>query len=57
MASYLKKLALYAYRITDDDFVQLRAAGHGDDELFELTLLGSLLAATVGAEVLYELLE
>lgn len=39
---YLHKVALHAYRITDDDIDELRAVGHTEDEIFELTLSAAL---------------
>lgn len=44
LQSYLQKVALSAYKITDDDIQQLKIAGYAEDEIFELTL-----SATLGA--------
>jgi alkylhydroperoxidase family enzyme len=41
---YLAKVRSGAYRVTDSDVDRLRAAGHTEDEIFELTV-----AAAVGA--------
>lgn len=41
---YVDTVALHAYRITDDDILRLREAGHSQDEIFELTV-----SAAVGA--------
>jgi hypothetical protein len=49
LASYVDKVARYAYKITDADVAALKREGHSDDELFELTV-----AAAVGA-ALYRL--
>ena len=43
-AAYLDKVRRHAYRVTDADVERLKAAGHGEDEIFELTV-----AAAVGA--------
>jgi hypothetical protein len=56
LETYLKKLSLYAYRITDEDFDTLRDAGYSDEMLYEITIVGSIGAALVGLEKLYEAL-
>lgn len=43
-AAYLDKVRRHAYRVTDADVERLKAAGHTEDEVFELTV-----AAAVGA--------
>lgn len=43
---YVDKVARHAYRVTDDDVAALKAAGHSEDAIFEITL-----AAAVGAGV------
>ena len=53
---YLEKLSLHAYRITDDDIEALRIAGYTDETLYEITIVGSMGAALVGLETLYEVL-
>lgn len=42
LVSYLDKVALHAYKITDGDVEKLQAAGYSDDAIFELTVGGSL---------------
>jgi len=42
--SYVDKIAQHAYKVTDADVEALKAAGHSDDVLFEITA-----AAAVGA--------
>jgi hypothetical protein len=42
-AAYLAKLRAHAYQITDEDVAALRAAGHDDVSIYELTV-----AAAVG---------
>jgi hypothetical protein len=38
MERYLDKVRRCAYRITDDDIDELRAAGFSEDEIFEQTV-------------------
>lgn len=42
LGRYLAKVRTGAYRITGDEVDALRAAGHADDELFELTIAAAL---------------
>jgi alkylhydroperoxidase family enzyme len=42
LGRYLAKVRTGAYRTTDEEVEALRAAGHTDDELFELTIAASL---------------
>lgn len=44
LRAYLRKLAKYAYRITDEDVAALRSAGYCEDQIFELTAAGALAA-------------
>lgn len=47
LASYLDKVAQWAYKVVDEDIERLKAAGYSEDEIFELTVsvaLGSGLA-------------
>ena len=53
---YLKKLSLHAYKITDDDINNLRQDGYTDEMLYEITIVGSVGAALVGLEKLFEAL-
>src|SRR4051812_35852106 len=46
LRGYVEKVALQAYRITDDDIASLKAKGHSEDQIFEVTL-----AAALGAGV------
>jgi len=39
---YVDLVRRHAYRITDGDVAALRAAGHGDDAIFELTAAAAL---------------
>ena len=43
-ASYIEKVRLHAYKVTDADVQALKDAGYSDDEIFEQTV-----AAAVGA--------
>jgi hypothetical protein len=54
LENYLKKLSLHAYRITDDDTNALRGAGYTDEMIYEVTMIGSIAAALVGLENLYQ---
>ncbi|MEP7124005.1 MAG: hypothetical protein ABJE95_23965 [Byssovorax sp.] len=47
---YVEKVALHAYRITDEDIVALRAAGYSEDAIFEITLSAALGAGLVRME-------
>ncbi len=38
LATYAEKVTRYAYKVTDDDVANLRAAGYSEDQLFEATL-------------------
>lgn len=42
LLAYLKKVALYAYKVTDEDVEALKLAGYSEDALFEMTLSGAL---------------
>jgi alkylhydroperoxidase family enzyme len=44
LESYVHKVALYAYKVTDEDFDELKARGYSEDEIFEITI-----AAAFGA--------
>jgi alkylhydroperoxidase family enzyme len=44
LAAYVDKVALHAYKVTDDDIAALQRAGYADDAVFEITV-----AAAVGA--------
>ena len=50
LETYLKKVALYAYKTTDDDVQRLDEAGYSEDEIFELTLCAALGAGMVRLE-------
>jgi alkylhydroperoxidase family enzyme len=53
LETYLRKLSLHAYRITDEDVDTLREAGLTDEMIYEVTMVGSIAAALIGLEKLY----
>jgi len=38
LSSYLEKVRLHAYKVTDHDVDELKAAGFGEEEIFEHTV-------------------
>ena len=44
LASYLEKVRLHAYRVTDRDVEQLKEAGLTEDEIFEQTVSTAVAA-------------
>jgi alkylhydroperoxidase family enzyme len=44
MTAYLEKVRLYAYKVTDGDIEQLKAAGFSEDEIFEHTVSAATAA-------------
>ena len=44
MAGYLDKVRRHAYRVTDRDVEELKAAGHSEDEIFEQTVAAAVAA-------------
>jgi hypothetical protein len=45
MWSYMAKVRDHAYRVTDTDIEQLKAAGYGEDEIYEVTVSAAVGAA------------
>lgn len=45
LTTYIQKVALAAYKITDEDTEALQQAGYGEDAIFEITLSAALSAA------------
>ena len=43
-ARYLEKVRLHAYRVTDEDVEELKAAGFSEDEIFEHTVSAAVAA-------------
>ena len=44
MQPYLEKVRLHAYKVTDRDVEQLKAAGFSEDEIFEHTVSTAVAA-------------
>jgi alkylhydroperoxidase family enzyme len=44
MSPYLEKVRLYAYKVTDRDVDELKAAGYTEDEIFEHTVSAATAA-------------
>jgi alkylhydroperoxidase family enzyme len=42
MAAYLEKVRAHAYKVTDADVEQLKAAGLSEDEIFEQTVAAAI---------------
>jgi len=50
LVSYVKKVVLYAYKVTDEDVSRLTAAGYSEDAIFEITLCASVGASAARLE-------
>lgn len=50
LVAYVKKVALHAYKTTDEDVDALLRAGYSEDAIFELTLSAALGAGMVRLE-------
>ena len=50
LVSYVKKIALHAYKTTDEDIEVLLKAGYSEDAIFEITLSGALGAGMARLE-------
>jgi alkylhydroperoxidase family enzyme len=50
LVTYVKKVALYAYKTTDEDVEALRKAGYDEDAIFEITLSAALGAGMTRLE-------
>lgn len=48
--AFVDKVARHAYRVTDEDVEALRAAGYGEDAIFEITVSAALGAGCVRLE-------
>ena len=46
LVTYVEKVGLHAYKITDQDVEEMKRAGYSEDEIFEITL-----SATLGASL------
>jgi alkylhydroperoxidase family enzyme len=43
-ATYLEKVRLHAYKVTDSDVARLKGAGFSEDEIFEQTVSAAVAA-------------
>jgi alkylhydroperoxidase family enzyme len=50
LISYVKKIALHAYKTTDEDIEMLLQAGYSEDAIFEITLAAALGAGMARLE-------
>jgi hypothetical protein len=50
LVTYVKKVALYAYKTTGEDVESLRKAGYDEDAIFEITLSAALGAGMTRLE-------
>ena len=50
LSGYVKKVALHAYKTTDEDIAALRRAGYSEDAVFEITLSAALGASMARLE-------
>jgi hypothetical protein len=50
LISYVKKVALHAYKTTDEDIEALRKAGYSEDAIFEITVSAALGAGMARLE-------
>jgi alkylhydroperoxidase family enzyme len=50
LISYIKKVALHAYKTTDEDIEALRKAGFSEDAIFEITVSAALGAGMARLE-------
>ena len=48
--NYIDKVALHAYKVTDEDFLALKRSGYSEDQIFEITLGAALGAGLVRLE-------
>ncbi|MFN8443479.1 MAG: hypothetical protein U0175_22065 [Caldilineaceae bacterium] len=47
---YVDKVTKYAYKVTDNDIAQLKAAGYSEDAIFEITVSATLGASSARFE-------
>jgi len=50
LIAYVKKVALYAYKTTEEDIEALRRAGYSEDAIFEISLSAALGAGMTRLE-------
>jgi alkylhydroperoxidase family enzyme len=44
VAAYVDKVSRHAYRVTDEDVAALKAEGHSEDAIFEITVAAAVAA-------------
>lgn len=50
LVAYVKKVAFYAYKTTEEDIEALRRAGYSEDAIFEITVSAALGAGMIRLE-------
>ncbi len=50
LEAYVRKVTLYAYKVTDEDIAKLKALGYTEDDLFEITISAALGAGRTRLE-------
>ena len=50
LEAYVRKVTLYAYKVTDEEIVKLKALGYSEDDLFEITISAALGAGRTRLE-------
>ncbi len=50
LVSYIRKVALHAYKVTDEDIEALRNAGFSEDVIYEITVSVAVCAGKVRLE-------
>ncbi len=50
LEDYVRKVALYAYKTTDEDIERLKGGGYSEDAIFEITLSASMGAGLARLE-------
>lgn len=50
IAGYIDKVTRHAYKVTDEDFLELKSSGYSEDQIFEITLGASLGAGLARLE-------
>jgi hypothetical protein len=51
LITYVDKVTLYAYKVTDKDVEQLKEAGYSEDAIFEITLCAGVGASLARLEL------
>jgi hypothetical protein len=50
LEAYIRKVTLYAYKVTDEDIASLKELGYTEDDLFEITISAALGAGRTRLE-------